>query len=131
MNETNGEIRIEKIQRNEHLVLSPYPSLVILPGDRLFLKDTSENLKHFEETLGATLYSLSDPDHPVDEETPLNDEGEQMAEVVVTRGSPLHYQSLEGLIWKCIWIDGFSNSSSEISKFRNYRRFKYRHVACR
>ena len=97
MNETNGEIRIEKIQRNEHLVLSPYPSLVILPGDRLFLKDTSENLKHFEETLGATLYSLSDPDHPVDEETPLNDEGEQMAEVVVTRGSPLHYQSLEGV----------------------------------
>ena len=37
------------------------------------------------------------PDHPVDEETPLNDEGEQMAEVVVTRGSPLHYQSLEGV----------------------------------
>ena len=97
MNETNGEIRIEKIQRNENLVLSPYPSLIILPGDRLFLKDTSENLKHFEETLGATLYSLSDPDHPVDEETPLNDEGEQMAEVVVTRGSPLHYQSLEGV----------------------------------
>ena len=97
MNETNGEIRIEKIQRNENLVFSPYPSLVILPGDRLFLKDTSENLKHFEETLGATLYSLSDPDHPVDEETPLNDEGEQMAEVVVTRGSPLHYQSLEGV----------------------------------
>ena len=97
MNETNGEIRIEKIQRNENLVLSPYPSLVILPGDRLFLKDTSENLKHFEETLGATLYSLSDPDHPIDEETPLNDEGQQMAEVVVTRGSPLHYQSLEGV----------------------------------
>jgi len=97
MKETNGEIRIEKIQRNENLVLSPYPSLVILPGDRLFLKDTSENLKHFEETLGATLYSLSDPDHPVDEETPLSDEGQQMAEVVVTRGSPLHYQSLEGV----------------------------------
>ena len=97
MKETNGEIRIEKIQRNENLVLSPYPSLVILPGDRLFLKDTSENLKHFEEKLGATLYSLSDPDHPVDEETPLSDEGQQMAEVVVTRGSPLHYQSLEGV----------------------------------
>ena len=97
MNETSGEIRIEKIQRNENLVLSPFPSLIILPGDRLFLKDTSENLKHFEETLGATLYSLSDPDHPVDEETPLNDEGQQIAEVVVTRGSPLHYQSLEGV----------------------------------
>ena len=94
---TNGEIRIEKIQRSDSLFLSPFPSVLVLPGDRLFVKDTSENLKHFEEVLGATLYSLSDPDHPVDEDTPLNEEGQQMAEVVVTRGSPLHLQSLEGV----------------------------------
>ena len=97
MSETNGEIRIEKIQRNENLVLSPFPSVIVLPGDRLFIKDTSENLKHFEETLGATLFSLSDPDHPIDDETPINEEGQQLAEVVVTRGSPLHYQSLDGV----------------------------------
>ncbi|MFL2823322.1 MAG: SLC13 family permease [Paracoccaceae bacterium] len=97
MSETNGEIRIEKIQRNENLVLSPFPSVIVLPGDRLFVKDTSENLKHFEETLGATLFSLSDPDHPIDDETPINEEGQQLAEVVVTRGSPLHYQSLDGV----------------------------------
>jgi|TARA_B100001094_G_scaffold329149_1_gene391235 di/tricarboxylate transporter len=94
---TNGEIRIEKIQRNDNLVLSPFPSVVILAGDRLFVKDTSENLKYFEESLGATLYSLSDPDHPVDDETPIKEEGQQLAEVVVTRGSPLHYQSLDGV----------------------------------
>jgi di/tricarboxylate transporter len=94
---TNGEIRIEKIQRSESLFLSPFPSVLILPGDRLFVKDTSENLKHFEEILGATLYSLSDPDHPINEETPLNAEGQQIAEVVVTRGSPLHLQSLDGV----------------------------------
>ncbi len=97
MSETNGEIRIDKIQRNENLVLSPFPSVIVLPGDRLFVKDTSENLKHFEETLGATLFSLSDPDHPIDDETPINEEGQQLAEVVVTRGSPLHYQSLDGV----------------------------------
>lgn len=94
---TNGEIRIEKIQRSESLFLSPFPSVLVLPGDRLFVKDTSENLKHFEEILGATLYSLSDPDHPINEETPLNAEGQQIAEVVVTRGSPLHLQSLDGV----------------------------------
>ena len=94
---TNGEIRIEKIQRSDSLFLSPFPSVIVLPGDRLFVKDTSENLKHFEEVLGATLYSLSDPDHPIDEDTPLNEEGQQMAEVVITRGSPLHLQSLEGV----------------------------------
>ena len=97
MSETNGEIRIDKIQRNENLVLSPFPSVIVLPGDRLFVKDTSENLKHFEEILGATLFSLSDPDHPIDDETPINEEGQQLAEVVVTRGSPLHYQSLDGV----------------------------------
>tara|TARA_B100000959_G_scaffold287569_1_gene374256 strand:- start:11371 stop:13212 length:1842 start_codon:yes stop_codon:yes gene_type:complete len=94
---TNGEIRVEKIQRSESLVLSPYPSVVVLAGDRLFVKDSSENLKHFEEILGATLYSLSDSEHPIDDETPLNEEGQQLAEVVVTRGSPLHFQSLEGV----------------------------------
>ena len=94
---TNGDIRVEKIQRSESLVLSPYPSVVVLAGDRLFVKDSSENLKHFEEILGATLYSLSDSEHPIDDETPLNEEGQQLAEVVVTRGSPLHFQSLEGV----------------------------------
>jgi len=33
-------------------------------------------------------------EHPIDEETPLIAEGQQLAEVVVTRGSPLHLRSL-------------------------------------
>ena len=36
----------------------------------------------------------NDIEHPVDEETPLKAEGQQLAEVVVTRGSPLHLRSL-------------------------------------
>jgi len=63
-------------------------------GDRLFVKDSPENLNHYEPLLGATLFNVSAIVHYVDEETPLKAEGQQLAEVVVTRGSPLHLRSL-------------------------------------
>jgi di/tricarboxylate transporter len=90
----DGSLRIDKIQRTESLFLAKLPSVVIQPGDRLFVKDSPENLKHFEQLLGATLFNISDNEHPIDEETPLTAEGQQLAEVVVTRGSPLHLRSL-------------------------------------
>jgi di/tricarboxylate transporter len=87
-------LRIEKIQRSESLFLAKLPSVVLQPGDRLFVRDSPENLKHYEQLLGATLFNISDVEHPVDEDTPLRAEGQQLAEVVVTRGSPLHLRSL-------------------------------------
>jgi di/tricarboxylate transporter len=90
----DGNLRIDKIQRTESLFLAKLPSVIIQPGDRLFVKDSSENLKHYEQLLGATLFNISDNEHPIDEETPLTAEGQQLAEVVVTRGSPLHLRSL-------------------------------------
>jgi len=87
-------LRIDKIQRSESLFLAKLPGVKLQPGDRLFVKDSPENLKHYEQVLGATLFSMSDLEHPVDEKTPLQAEGQQLAEVVVTRGSPLHLRSL-------------------------------------
>lgn len=91
---TSGEMRVDKIQRSESLFLAKLPSVILLPGDRLFVKDSPENLKRFESLLGATLYNTSDLEHPIDDETPLTDAGQQLAEVVVTRGSPLHLRTL-------------------------------------
>ena len=91
---TDGRMRVDKVQRSESLFLAKLPSVILLPGDRLFVKDSPDNLKHYEHILGATLYNISDIVHPVDEETPLKAEGQQLAEVVVTRGSPLHLRSL-------------------------------------
>jgi di/tricarboxylate transporter len=90
----DGNLRIDKIQRSESLFLAKLPSVIVQPGDRLFVKDSPENLKHYEQLLGATLFNISDVEHPVDEQTPLKAEGQQLAEVVVTRGSPLHLRSL-------------------------------------
>ncbi|MDJ0759547.1 MAG: SLC13 family permease [Woeseiaceae bacterium] len=90
----DGNMRIDKIQRSESLFLTKLPSVVIQPGDRLFVKDTPDNLKHYESLLGTTLYNVSDNEHPIDEDTPLDSGGQQLAEVVVTRGSPLHQKTL-------------------------------------
>jgi len=91
---TSGEMRVDKIQRSESLFLAKLPSVILQPGDRLFVKDSPENLKRFESLLGATLYNTSDLENPVDDERPLSDAGQQLAEVVVTRGSPLHLRTL-------------------------------------
>jgi len=91
---TGGQMRVDRIQRSESLFLAKLPSVRLQPGDRLFVKDSPENLKHFEHQLGATLYNISDSEHPIGEDTPLKAEGQQIAEVVVTRGSPLHLRSL-------------------------------------
>jgi len=91
---THGQMRVDKIQRSESLFLAKLPSVILQPGDRLFVKDSPENLKHFEGLLGATLYNVFDTEHPVSKDTPLEAEGQQLAEVVVTRGSSLHLRSL-------------------------------------
>jgi di/tricarboxylate transporter len=90
----DGNLRIDKIQRTDSLFLAKLPSVIIQPGDRLFVKDSPENLKHYEQLLGATLFNISDNEHPINDDTPLKAEGQQLAEVVVTRGSPLHLRSL-------------------------------------
>lgn len=91
---TDGQMRVDKIQRSDSLFLAKLPSVKFQAGDRLFVKDSPDNLKHFERLLGATLYNESDSEHPINDETPLEAGGQQIAEVVVTRGSPLHLRSL-------------------------------------
>jgi len=90
----DGQMRVDKIQRSDSLFLAKLPQVTILPGDRLFVKDSPENLKHYEQILGATLYNITDIEHPVNDEFPLEAGGQQLAEVVITRGSPLHQRTL-------------------------------------
>ncbi len=91
---TNGRMRVDRIRRSESLFVAKLPSVRLQPGDRLYVKDTPDNLKEFERELGAKLYNLADKEGPVDESAPLSAQGQQLAEVVVTRGSPLHHRTL-------------------------------------
>ncbi|MFT4590959.1 MAG: di/tricarboxylate transporter [Gammaproteobacteria bacterium] len=93
---TENRIKIERIQRGENLFLARLPSVKLQAGDRLYVRDTAERLKEFEKLLGAALYNVSDTETetPVSDDVPLATEGQQLAEVVVTRGSPLHHRTL-------------------------------------
>jgi len=96
----NGNLRIDKIQRGEGVFLAKLPSINLMVGDRLFVKDTPDNLKHYESLLGTTLYNVSNTDSPIGEDTPLEAGNQQLAEVVVTRGSPLHQRTLASARFK-------------------------------
>ena len=92
---TENRMRLQRLQRGDNLSVTRLPSVVLQEGDRLFVSDTAERLKEYEKLLGATLYNESDIEHPVSEEEPLAaGEGQQLAEVVITRGSPMHNRTL-------------------------------------
>ncbi|MFT4937136.1 MAG: di/tricarboxylate transporter [Paraglaciecola sp.] len=69
----------------------PSPRMTLNQGDQLLVSDTPENLKTFETLLDADLYSS---DKKIDEDHPLQAEGQQLAEIIIAQGSPLLNRSL-------------------------------------
>ncbi|UCH40932.1 MAG: SLC13 family permease, partial [Gammaproteobacteria bacterium] len=70
------------------------PDMVLRSGDRIIVKSTSDRLKELETVLGASLFS---GDERVDEEHPLRDTTQQIAEVVVVPGSTLDGRTLANI----------------------------------
>ncbi|MBM4195639.1 MAG: SLC13 family permease [Gammaproteobacteria bacterium] len=92
---TQNRMRIDQIQRGEDLTVAKLPSVRIRAGDRLLVRDTPDRLKEFEQLLGATLFRPEDVGQPVSERNPLSTAGQQLAEIVVTRASPLYQTVLD------------------------------------
>ncbi|MEE8387022.1 MAG: SLC13 family permease [Acidiferrobacterales bacterium] len=86
IDKTGGAMKIERVLRGRETAILPLPDAIIKVGDRLSIEDTPEQLKEFEEVLGANLYS---GEKPVTEENPLSAADQQLAEIIVTQGSPL------------------------------------------
>jgi di/tricarboxylate transporter len=78
--------RVESVQRGQGVFINPLPDVVLKDGDRIATSDTQSNLREFARILGGTLFS---GDHAVDEAHPLSNEGQQIAEVVITPASRL------------------------------------------
>jgi di/tricarboxylate transporter len=87
------------ILREPDLSIAPLPDVVLRPGDRLVLRDTSERLMEASRALGATLYS---GEVPVDAEHPLTAADQQLAELVLTPASPMRGRTLQqaNLEWR-------------------------------
>ncbi|MEM9304233.1 MAG: SLC13 family permease [Pseudomonadota bacterium] len=83
---TEGQLRVEKIQRGQGVFITPLPDVSLRPGDRLTTSDTPDRLREYSKLTGGVLYS---GDSPVDEEHPLSTTGQKLAEVAVTAGSSL------------------------------------------
>ncbi|AKH21836.1 SLC13 family permease [Sedimenticola thiotaurini] len=95
VNEAVGRtLKVTQIRRNGGVALTPLPDVLIKPGDRLSVRDTPDNLKEIESVLGVKLYT---GETRVDDEHPLRDEEQQLAEIVVTQGSPLEGATLSRL----------------------------------
>lgn len=83
---TDGQMKVETLQRSSERSLVPFPDTIIKAGDRLQVRDYPDRLKEFEKVLGATLFSGS---HKVDVDHPLKAEKQILAEVVIIQGSGL------------------------------------------
>jgi len=95
IDKTDGQMRVMNLVRaDSDYLINSHGSIKLRAGDRLLVRDTPENLKSFEKLLGAELYNK---DARVDEEHPLQAEGQQLAEVIVTQGSPLLNRTLTNM----------------------------------
>lgn len=92
---TEGRMTVKHFTRSDSdYLIDPHASHKLRAGDRLLVRDTSENLKEYENLLGADLYNK---DSKVDEDHPLEAPGQQLAEVIVTQGSPLFGRTLANM----------------------------------
>ncbi|MEL6869794.1 MAG: SLC13 family permease [Pseudomonadota bacterium] len=94
---TGGRMRIDRIQRGESLFLAKLPSVTFQVGDRIYVKDTAEQLKEYERELGTQLFKADGKAADAADATPFTAAGQQLAEVVVTRGSLLHRRTLDAV----------------------------------
>jgi di/tricarboxylate transporter len=91
---TGKQMSVVRIERAPGVYIATIPEVVLSAGDTLVVNDTPERLVEFERALGAKLYS---GDKPVDAEHPLTARDQQIAELVVVRGSPLENRTLNGM----------------------------------
>ena len=90
---TEKRMTINRVQRADGLFVAKLPSLVMQEGDRLMVSDTRENLKEFERLLGVSLNDAAEGEDG-QSDLPVSGADQQIAEVVVTTGSPLHQRTL-------------------------------------
>jgi di/tricarboxylate transporter len=91
---TEKRMTVSQVQRSDGLVVAKLPSMILQEGDRLRVSDTRENLKEFERLLGVNMHGVEEGDEGGSDDLPTSSADQQIAEVVVTTGSPLHQRTL-------------------------------------
>ena len=81
---TGGAMKVVQIQRSDGSSLTTLPDVIIKSGDRLTVCDTPKQLKEYEQVLKLNLQ----------QETSTSESNQQLAEIVVSQGSPLENTTL-------------------------------------
>ena len=97
LRKVDGAMKVMSIKRGPDNIMIPLPSVMLRAGDQLVIRDTPERLKEFEKVLEGTLYTDDSMGEPVDDEHPLKDEDQQIAEVVVFEGSRFQGRTLSAM----------------------------------
>ena len=94
LEKTNHEVSIHKIRRRKNQIILPLPTVLLKPGDVLFISGTGEKLKDFESKLNGKLHNINKQDEFIEGDYKIEDDDQVIAEVLVTSNSLLHNQSL-------------------------------------
>ncbi len=93
----DGAMKVTSVERGLDNFMMPFPTLVLKADDHLIIRDTPDRLKEFEKILEGTLYADDATGLPVDDEHPLADKDQQIAEIVIIEGSALVGRTLNGV----------------------------------
>lgn len=87
---TGNRMRIDRVQRGSGDYIVGIGTLTLQVGDRLFVRDTRENIKEFEQALGVKLNTAQDADTTATNgQRDAAPDREQLAELVITDHSAL------------------------------------------
>lgn len=92
---TSNRMRVDRVQRaatGDFIVGAP--ALTLQAGDRLFVRDTRENIKEFEQSLNVKLHTAQDADNSAAAPRDATQDREQLAELVITDHSDLADRTL-------------------------------------
>ena len=91
---TSDAMKVERLQRGENIYISLLPDVEIKAGDKLFVRDTPKELKEFEEVLQGALFKNNEK---ISESDLQASSKQQLAEIVVSQGSPLENTTMSRL----------------------------------
>lgn len=91
---THGRMQVERIERGEDQFIARLPTLVLRPGDRLYVRSQSWQLKEYEAVLGTPLRQEDVPTSESEKSWLEEKTQQRLAEIVITSSSSLYGQTL-------------------------------------
>ena len=94
---THGQMQLERVERGENLFIARLPTQILRPGDRLFVRGLSWQLKEFETILGTPLVQAGRSGSESERRWLEEKAPQRLAEIVITSSSLLYGQKLKQL----------------------------------